>query len=325
VNEPKERVVRRRFLALLLLLVLLGVALFLIAIATISVASPGPALTQITSAPPDPSTSRTATLTYTNVFDVSRFECSLDGSPFAPCGTERPSSITYTELSEGRHAFRVRAVADGVTGAEASHDWTIDLRVPVDEEGQEHGGGSDRPPHSSGSGGDGVDPGEALPPGDDEVPPPPGGSGGGDDGGGGGGGSGDGDTDGGGGGGGQPPSPRGFSITGSTAPADLLYPGGTAATIPLGIRNLRAVAIQVTQLAVEIDGERLPAGCRASWFRITQSNVSSTRRLTVPALGSVTLPAQGVSAPAIRMLDSGNQDACRRATIHLLYAGSARS
>lgn len=308
MSERKERVVRRRFLALLLLLVLLGIALFLIAIASISGANAGPPLTQITSAPSDPSGSRTAAFSYTNILEVSRFECSLDGSPFTTCGSERPSSTTYTGLAEGRHAFRVRAVADGITGAARSYEWTIDLTSssPPGGGGRDDGS-SDRPAPPPGSG----DSDSERP----DTPPPPG-----ED---------DGDGTGGGGetpgGGGEQPSPRGFLISGSTAPGDLLYPGAAAVPIPLTIRNPRAAVIRVVGLAVAIDAERLPPGCLASWFRVNQSNASSSRRLVVPALAFVSLPAQGVSAPTIRMLDSGNQDACKRATIHLLYTGSARS
>lgn len=317
MNEPEERVVRRRFLALLALLVLLGIALFLIAIATISAASSGPALTQITSAPPDPSASRAATFTYTNVFEVSGFECSLDGSPFTPCGSERPSSATYAELAEGTHAFRVRAVSGGTTGAEASYEWTIDLGSPGG--GGPEGGDTDQPSRPPTSGDESRDPpGAGLRPGGDGSGPSSGGSDGDD------GGAGNGGVDGGGGG---EPSPRGFTISGSSAPGglfypgDLLYPGGPALTILLRIGNPTGAAIRVVALAVSIDATRLPPGCRASWFRVTQSNASSSRSLVVPARASVTLPAQGVSAPTIRMLDDGNQDACKSATIHLRYSG----
>ena len=315
MSERRRGVVRRRFLALLLLLLLLAIVLFLIAIASISGANAGPPLTQITSAPSDPSRSRTATFTYTNLFEISRFECSLDGSPFTLCGKKRPSSITYTNLAEGLHAFRVRAVVDGTIGAARGYEWTIDLspQPPDGEGGQADGGGSDRlgPPPGADDADRPESPSDSGR--DDPVPPP---------------GDGDGAAGGGGetpGGGGEQPSPRGFLISGSTAPGDLLYPGAAAVPIPLTIHNPRAAAIRVVGLAVAIDAERLPPGCLASWFRVTQSNASSSRRLVVPALAFVSLPAQGVSAPTIRMLDSGNQDACKRATIHLLYTGSARS
>lgn len=321
MSERKERVVRHRFLAFLSPLTLSGIALFLIAIATISVASPGPALTQITSAPPDPSASRAATFAYTNVFEVSDFECSLDGSPFASCGSERPSSVTYTGLADGKHAFRVRAVSDGTTGAVASYEWTVDLGLSGNGGGAENDDpSSDRPSRPPAAGDGNADPpGAGQRPGGDESGSSSGGGDGdadGDDGGTAGDGGGGDD----GGEGGQP-SPRGFTISGSTAPGDLLYPGGPALVIPLRIGNPNGAAIRVVNLAVSIDASRLPPGCRASWFRVTQSNVSSSRSLVVPARASVTLPAQGVSAPTIRMLDDGNQDACKRTTIHLRYSG----
>jgi hypothetical protein len=313
VSERQERVVRRRFVALLALLVLLGVALFLVAIATISVASPGPPLPQIIGVPGNPSAARTATFTYTNIFEVSRFECSLDGSPFTTCGSERPSSTTYPGLAEGRHAFRVRAVSHGITGAARSYEWTIDLSPPPPPDG----GGSDRPAPPSGPDGSGDDqPDTATPPDQSDPAPAPGDE---DDG------SDDGEAGGGDGGGGQSP-PRGFSISGDVPRSSPLYPGGAARTIPLRVHNPNDAALHVTALTVALDAGALPRGCRASWFRITQSNASSSRTVAVPARGAVTLPASGVSAPTIRMVESGSdQDACARATLRLVYAGKART
>jgi hypothetical protein len=267
VNERTDRSDKPRLLAALALLVAAILLLFCVAVSRISVASPGPALTEITRAPSDPSRSRLATFTYTNVFEVERFECSLDGSSFEPCGAERPSSITYARLAIGRHVFRVRAVSGSRIGAERSHEWTIEL-----------GSGGEAGGRGAGAGGGGE----------------------------------------------HEPAPRGLSMEGSVPPDELLYPGGPAVRIPLTVRNESAVEIEVTRLRVAIEGERLPVGCRAAWFRIVQPNASGAQPLVVAPRGSVTLPAQGISAPTIRMLDDGNQDACKRATVHLLYRGSAR-
>ena len=51
----------------------------------------------------------------------ARFECRLDGAPFAAC----TSSVTYTGLSEGTHTFSVRAVdlAGNVDPTPATHAW----------------------------------------------------------------------------------------------------------------------------------------------------------------------------------------------------------
>ncbi len=79
-------------------------------------------------------------------------------------------------------------------------------------------------------------------------------------------------------------------------------------------------------LTVLIEPASLPAGCRATDFQITPSSVSSAHPVQVPARGAVTLPAQGASAPTIRMLDtSANQNACRNLTLRLGYTGSAHS
>lgn len=269
MSERTKRLGGRRPPTFAALLVLLGLGLSLIAIATVSPASPGPALTEIASAPPDPSRSRTATFAYTNVFAVERFECSLDGAPFEPCGAERPSSITYTRLVIGRHVFRVRAVSGSRIGAARTYGWTIAL-------GDTRAGGRDQ-----GTGTEGASPAR--------------------------------------------PASRGLSIGGSASPGALLYPGGPAVTIPLTVRSESAVAIRVTSLRVAIDAERLPVGCRAAWFRIVQPSASAQQPLILAPGESATLPSQGVTAPTIRMLDLGNQDACKRATLHLLYSGSARS
>jgi hypothetical protein len=46
--------------------------------------------------------------------------------------------------------------------------------------------------------------------------------------------------------------------------------------------------------------------------------------LTIPAHGSLTLSSPP-SAPTIQMLDQGNQDACKNATVSLSYTGKAHS
>jgi hypothetical protein len=67
-----------------------------------------------------------------------------------------------------------------------------------------------------------------------------------------------------------------------------------------------------------------PAGCTSSPFVLTQASIPAAG-VQVPANGQVTLPAQGATAPTLRMQDSGNQDACKNLTFHLDYSGSAHS
>jgi hypothetical protein len=117
---------------------------------------------------------------------------------------------------------------------------------------------------------------------------------------------------------------RDFSISGSANA--LLYPGAAAQPIALTLTNPNSVAIYVTSLQVTVTGSS-NAGCSpATNLSLTQSNASSAAPVLVPASGSVSLPAQGVSAPTIRLLNLPvNQDACKRATFSLSYSGSAHS
>jgi hypothetical protein len=115
-----------------------------------------------------------------------------------------------------------------------------------------------------------------------------------------------------------------FTISGTTL--DALYPGVTRA-LPLTIANPNGVAISVTSLIVTVQAGSSNAGCDGPTnLTVTQSDVSSTNALTVPANGQVTLPSGTVHAPQIAMKDlATNQDACKGATYSLSYSGSAHS
>jgi hypothetical protein len=115
-----------------------------------------------------------------------------------------------------------------------------------------------------------------------------------------------------------------FTMSGS-APGRL-YPGAAATPIAVKLTNANASAISVTALTVTLSASGLPAGCSAGWFAFAPSSLSPATPVVVPAGGSVTLPAQGQTAPTIQMLESGtNQDACRNAQLTLRYTGSAHS
>jgi hypothetical protein len=104
-----------------------------------------------------------------------------------------------------------------------------------------------------------------------------------------------------------------------------LYPGADPSPIPLTLSNAASSRVSISGLTVSIDGSQLPTGCDLSSFQLTQSNVSSIQPLDVPADGTVTLPAQGVTAPSISMLDtSANQDACEGTTLTLHYSESSQ-
>ncbi len=114
-----------------------------------------------------------------------------------------------------------------------------------------------------------------------------------------------------------------FSIRGQAA--GVLYPGAASQPIALTISNPNSFAIQVTSLQAAVAGGT--AGCPAAGnVLIIQATATASSPLRVSAHGSVTLPAQGISAPAIQLADRPvNQDACQRAAFVLTYTGSARS
>jgi hypothetical protein len=115
-----------------------------------------------------------------------------------------------------------------------------------------------------------------------------------------------------------------FSISGSAV--DLLYPGAPAQAIALKLTNPNSRAIFVTDVQVTVASSNGADCSAATNVAVTQSDVSATNPVRIPAGASVTLPAQGVAAPKIRMLNlSTNQDACKNATFSLSYDGSAHS
>ena len=59
---------------------------------------------------------------------VARIECRLDGGSFEPCA----SGKTYTDLADGEHMLRVRAldVADNADGSGVSWRWSVDTIAP---------------------------------------------------------------------------------------------------------------------------------------------------------------------------------------------------
>jgi len=109
-------------------------------IMTITVTAPpdttGPSAT-ITAGPPTVSTSTNATFSFTGsdptvgispTSGIDFFEASLDGATF----TRVTSPVTFDNLAEGSHTFRVRAVdMAGNVGTAASSTWSVDLAPTV--------------------------------------------------------------------------------------------------------------------------------------------------------------------------------------------------
>ena len=58
----------------------------------------------------------------------STFQCRLDAAAWAPCS----SPTSYSSLSDGSHAFAVRALdADGFTAPAATYSWAVDTNPPT--------------------------------------------------------------------------------------------------------------------------------------------------------------------------------------------------
>ena len=79
---------------------------------------------KITSGPKKSSTATTAKFKFkvTNV-DRAKFECRLDGAKWAGCKSPK----TYKRLKVGKHTFRVRAKANGLTGGVVKYQFTISV------------------------------------------------------------------------------------------------------------------------------------------------------------------------------------------------------
>jgi Cys-rich repeat protein len=88
-----------------------------------------PPETTITSNPPNPSNSGSATFTFTSTEPGSTFECQIDGSGYSSCTSPK----TYTGLTDGFHTFGVRAidVIGNTDPTPAIYTWTIDTVPPT--------------------------------------------------------------------------------------------------------------------------------------------------------------------------------------------------
>jgi hypothetical protein len=113
-----------------------------------------------------------------------------------------------------------------------------------------------------------------------------------------------------------------FEITGSVSALQI----GVWQSIAVRVTNPNPVAIYVSALQVGVAPDSTPPGCTtAENLELEQSNVSTATTLIVPANGSVVLPAQGATAPRIRLrnLPTVNQDVCKSKSFALSYTGTA--
>ena len=70
-----------------------------------------------------------ATFTFTAVSAPagSTLECQLDSGPFTSCSSPR----SFTQLPDGAHVFRVRAVSNGTPSEASERRWTVDTTPPA--------------------------------------------------------------------------------------------------------------------------------------------------------------------------------------------------
>ena len=111
-----------------------------------------------------------------------------------------------------------------------------------------------------------------------------------------------------------------FSIGGTGQ--GLFYPGGSRVPVNLVISNPNTSPITLTSVTATITGTSA-RGCSVANFAVV-AQLSATP--TVAAGSTVSLSALGVpvaSWPQLQMIDSGNQDACKGATVSLAFAGTA--
>jgi len=102
---------------------------------------------------------------------------------------------------------------------------------------------------------------------------------------------------------------------------------GSGGAIPLRIGNPHPYPITVSGVQVTIDAGSSREGCDGRVdLGLRQSNsAGGAIGLLVPANATVTLPAQGVTAPLLWMRDRPvNQDACKGARFAVRYGGVAR-
>ncbi|HZQ64620.1 MAG TPA: hypothetical protein VFA66_05290 [Gaiellaceae bacterium] len=278
---------------------------------------------------PSGATSQTkATFRFTRAYEAD-FYCSLDADPSAPCGAGTSGEQTYAGLADGAHTFRVEARVGTATSKPAKRVWTVDTMPPpapsftrsppsytrqtkvqltykdaeagvtfrCSLDGNAYRGcrRSQRyrrlAPTSHSFCVRAVDRA-----GNESSPECLGWTVGGET--------------------------VGFSVSGAPLPGVLLYPGGPAVPVNLVFTNPSGFPITIQQVRVSVQGTSA-SGCGSSGFLVS-SQLAATP--TVPGDATASLQDLGVPLvdwPQLRMVDRGNQDACKGATVALAYSGTA--
>lgn len=122
-----------------------------------------------------------------------------------------------------------------------------------------------------------------------------------------------------------------FSATGSTSAA--LYPGAGPQPISVTLADPYPYGVTVTGLAASVAQDstgnvinaagNVVQGCLASWFKFTDTPLSSANSLPLGAGAGLTLPP--VDDPTISLLDVPvRQDACKGVQLKLNFVGTAQ-
>ena len=289
----------------------------------------GPATPKITAAPPKLTNQAHAALGYSSKTPVN-FLCSMDAAAFAPCGSGTTGSTAYIgPLAEGVHTFRVEAQFGALIGKPAEATWTVDTQAPprpvftrtpansttetkaafrwgdaerktkfqCELDGGAYGKCGHSKRYRSLTTGVHAFCVRAL----DKAANASGGAcatwv--------------------------VTPASVTFSISGNPPAGALLYPGAAGVPLNLVFTNPHPAPITVQSVTVSVTGTSA-GGCGAANFSVSQQLLATP---TVPARTTVSLQQLGVSQsdwPQLRMLDAGNQDACRNASVNLAYTGTA--
>ena len=289
----------------------------------------GPAAPKITAAPPKLTNQAHAAFGYSSTTPVD-FLCSLDAGAFAACGSGTTGSISYAgPLAEGAHILRVEAQFGAAIGKPAETTWTVDTQAPPPPVFTKTPPDSTSETKATFGWGDaerkakfqceldgaaysrcgrskryrGLTTGvhalcvRSL----DKAGNASGAScatwv--------------------------VTPAAVTFSISDNPTYGALLYPGAAAVPLNLVFTNSHPAPITVQSVTVSVTGTSA-GGCAAANFSVSQQLRATP---TVPAGATASLQQLGVDQsdwPQLRMLDAGNQDVCRNASVSLTYAGTA--